>query len=87
MGNAMQSLIDHIYDPPRRCEDPDCELHNPSVAIEEGVADPINLLYFHAGADVMMNHLLITHRLRPEIDVESLVAIARHSIDLKEPLR
>ncbi len=40
------NLIPHAYE---ACDDPDCELHNPDVAVEEGVIGPTEVAYYMAG--------------------------------------
>jgi hypothetical protein len=42
VGNLL-----HVLGPP--CTDPDCELHNISVAIEEEVISPTNMAYWLCG--------------------------------------
>lgn len=40
------------------CDDPDCEIHNPDVGIQEGTVSLTNLAFFVAGAASMKEQLL-----------------------------
>lgn len=50
-----ESNIDHVL--ANNCTDPDCELHNPAVAVEEEVIGNTDLAFFYAGATEMLAHL------------------------------
>ena len=49
----ISELLQHALD--NTCEDPDCELHHPDVAIDEGVITEVHLAYFYAGAMTMQD--------------------------------
>lgn len=57
MGAADDTNLRHVlYE--GRCEDPDCEIHNIDVAIEERVISGTNLAYFYAGAQTIRDMFL-----------------------------
>jgi len=47
--NTGKILLDHMIEHPTGCDDPDCELHNVELAIEEGVWDSVAKAFFLAG--------------------------------------
>lgn len=46
----MNENLKHVVE--GNCTDPDCEIHNIEVAIEEGVINDTNLAYWFAGLQV-----------------------------------
>jgi len=52
MNHSGANNLTHVIR--NECTDPDCELHNPWVAIDEEVVDMTNVAFFLAGAQVAM---------------------------------
>lgn len=51
----MHPLLKHVLE--EKCQDPDCEVHNIIVALEEGVVDDVSVAYFIAGMDAAASAL------------------------------
>jgi hypothetical protein len=50
-------LIEHMVQNPVGCDDPDCELHNVDIAIEEEVWTPMCMAFFLSGWHACLNYM------------------------------
>lgn len=57
MGAADNINLTHVMYQ-GRCEDPDCEIHNPEVGLEEEVIDLTDVAFYYAGAQELRDMFL-----------------------------